>query len=61
MPERRIDGLNAIARELEMPVTSFGEPFPPMPFMRFEHPNPTTYDAFKASFYLQVQLAGLNS
>lgn len=49
--ERLIAGLNAIARELDAPVLSYGEPFPPMPFLRFDHPHPATNDAMRAAFY----------
>ena len=49
--ERLIDGLNAIARELEVPAVSYGEPFPPMPFLRFDHPHPETNDALRTAFY----------
>ena len=49
--ERLIDGLNAIARDLDVPAVSYGEPFPPMPFLRFEHPHPETNDALRTAFY----------
>jgi glutamate-1-semialdehyde 2,1-aminomutase len=49
--ERLIDGLNAIAREFDVPVLSYGEPFPPMPFLRFDHPNPDINDAMRTVFY----------
>ena len=48
--QRLIDGLNAIARDLDVPATSYGEPFPPMPFMKFDHPNPATNDALRTAF-----------
>lgn len=49
--QRLIDGLNAIARELDVPALSYGEPFPPMPFLRFMHPDPATNDALQTVFY----------
>jgi glutamate-1-semialdehyde aminotransferase len=49
--QRLIDGLNAIARELDVPALSYGEPFPPMPFLRFDHPDPATNDALRTRFY----------
>jgi glutamate-1-semialdehyde aminotransferase len=49
--QRLIDGLNAIARELEVPAVSYGEPFPPMPFLRFDHLHPETNDAMRAAFH----------
>ena len=49
--QRLIDGLNVIARELEVPALSYGEPFPPMPFLRFDHPHRETNDALRSAFY----------
>jgi glutamate-1-semialdehyde 2,1-aminomutase len=49
--QRLIDGLNAIARELDVPALSYGEPFPPMPFLRFGHPDPETNEAMRTAFY----------
>lgn len=57
--QRLIDGLNTIARELEVPATSYGEPFPPMPFLRFEHPNPETNDALRTAFYDAILARGV--
>jgi glutamate-1-semialdehyde 2,1-aminomutase len=48
--QRLIDGLNAIARDLDVPALSYGEPFPPMPFMKFNHSNPGTNDALRTAF-----------
>ena len=48
--QRLIDGLNAIARDLDVPAISYGEPFPPMPFLRFDHPDPATNDVLRAAF-----------
>jgi glutamate-1-semialdehyde 2,1-aminomutase len=49
--QRLIDGLNAIAREFDVPALSYGEPFPPMPFLRFDHPDPETNEAMRTAFY----------
>ena len=49
--QRLIDGLNGIARDLDVPAGSYGEPFPPMPFLRFDHPHPQTNDALRTAFY----------
>jgi 3-aminobutanoyl-CoA transaminase len=49
--QRLIDGLNAIARELDVPALSYGEPFPPMPFLRFDHPHAETNEALRTAFY----------
>jgi glutamate-1-semialdehyde aminotransferase len=49
--QRLIDGLNATARELEVPAVAYGEPFPPMPFLRFDHPDAGTNNAVRTAFY----------
>ena len=49
--QRLIDGLNAIVREFDIPALSYGEPFPPMPFLKFSHPHPGTNDALRDAFY----------
>lgn len=49
--QRLIEGLNAIARDLHVPALSYGEPFPSMPFLRFDHPHPETNDALRTAFY----------
>ena len=49
--QQLIHGLNAIACDLELPAMSYGEPFPPMPFLRFEHPDAETNDALRTAFY----------
>ena len=57
--QRLIDGLNTIACELDVPAVSFGEPFPPMPFLRFSHPHPETNDALRAAFYEAMLVRGV--
>lgn len=49
--QRLIDGLNAVARDLGVPATSYGEPYPPMPFLRFDHPDPGMNDAVRTAFH----------
>ena len=57
--QRLIDGLNALALEFEVPASSFGEPFPPMPFLRFDHPHPETNDALRTAFYEAMLARGV--
>jgi glutamate-1-semialdehyde aminotransferase len=57
--QRLIDGLNAIVRDLEVPAMSFGEPFPPMPFLRFDHPDAATNDALRTAFYEAMLVRGV--
>jgi glutamate-1-semialdehyde 2,1-aminomutase len=57
--QRLIDGLNAICRDLDVPALSFGEPFPPMPFMKFEHPRPETNEALRTAFYDAILARGV--
>jgi glutamate-1-semialdehyde aminotransferase len=57
--QRLIDGLNEIARDLEVHALSFGEPFAPMPFMRFNHPHPVTNDALRTAFYEAMLACGV--
>ena len=57
--QRLIDGLNAISHDLDVPALSFGEPFPPMPFLRFNHPNPETNDALRTAFYEEMLARGV--
>ncbi len=57
--QRLIDGLNAIARELDVPAASYGEPFPPMPFLKFAHPHPGTNDALRTAFFEAILARGV--
>ena len=57
--QRLIDGLNTIAQELDVPAVSFGEPFPPMPFLRFDHPDPLTNNALRTAFYEAMLVRGV--
>lgn len=57
--QRLIDGLNALVRELEIPARSYAEPFPPMPFLKFDHPDATTTEALKSAFYEDMYERGI--
>jgi glutamate-1-semialdehyde 2,1-aminomutase len=57
--QRLIDGLNAIVRELDVPAVSFGEPFPPMPFLKFNAPNPETNGALRTAFFEAMLVRGV--
>jgi glutamate-1-semialdehyde aminotransferase len=45
------DGLTAIARALDVPALSYGEPFQPMPFSKLDHPHLETNEALRTAFY----------
>ena len=57
--QRLIDGLNTIARDIDVPALSYGEPFPPMPFFRFDHPHPETNDALRTAFCEAMLVRGV--
>jgi glutamate-1-semialdehyde 2,1-aminomutase len=57
--QRLIDGLNRIARELGVPARSYGEPFPPMPFLSFDHPHRETNDALRTAFFEAMLVRGV--
>ena len=57
--QRLIDGLNCIARDFDVPASAYGEPFPPMPFLRFNHPHPETNDAMATAFYEAMLMRGV--
>lgn len=57
--EELIAGLNEIARRHEVPAEAYGEPLPPMPFLRFTHPDPALNDAARAAFYTEVLARGV--
>lgn len=48
---RLIDGLNEAAHAADLPATAFGEPLPPMPFLRFEHPDASINADLTTRFY----------
>ena len=49
--ETLIDGLNALARGHHVPALAYGEPLPPMPFMRFEYADAQAQDRALRIFY----------
>jgi glutamate-1-semialdehyde aminotransferase len=57
--QRLIDGLNGIAQRHGVPALAFGEPLPPMPFLRFEHPDPRRNERLQSVFYEQVLVRGV--
>ncbi len=57
--ERLIDGLQAAADLHRIPAHAFGEPLPPMPFMRFTHPDPDVNAALVATFYTEAIARGV--
>jgi glutamate-1-semialdehyde aminotransferase len=56
---RLIDGLNAIARDCDVPAEAYGEPLPAMPFLRFRHPDPQLNAALTERFYREVIARGV--
>ncbi|MDP9000280.1 MAG: aminotransferase class III-fold pyridoxal phosphate-dependent enzyme [Myxococcota bacterium] len=59
MGERLLSGLKERAQRHRLPVAVYGEPLPPMPFMRFDHEVATTNDAMQATFYEEVFRRGV--
>ena len=57
--ERLIEGLNEIARRHGVPAEAYGEPLPPMPFLRFSHPDPARNDAARSAFFAEVFARGV--
>ena len=57
--ERLIAGLNEIARRHRVPAEAYGEPLPPMPFLRFSHADPSRNDAARGAFFEDVIARGV--
>lgn len=57
--ERLIAGLQAAAERHGVPALAYGEPLPPMPFLRFTHPDPRVRDATAATFYTEMLQRGI--
>ena len=57
--ERLLEGLQILIRELEVPASAYGEPLPPMPFFRFEHPDPAVNEAMRDTFTEAVLERGI--
>jgi glutamate-1-semialdehyde 2,1-aminomutase len=49
--ERLIDGLNESAARHRIPAVAFGEPLPPMPFLKFSAADSTANERLKTVFY----------
>jgi glutamate-1-semialdehyde aminotransferase len=57
--ERLIAGLNEAAARHGIPATAFGEPLPPMPFLKFTADDRTLADRLRARFYREVLARGV--
>lgn len=57
--EQLIDGLNQLARRHAVPARAFGEPLPPMPFLKFEAERPESNDALARAFYADMLKQGI--
>jgi len=49
--ERLLSGLNEIARRHGVPATAYGEPYPPMPFLRFSYVDTAVNEAARDAFF----------
>lgn len=54
-----IEGLQALADRHGVPALAYGEPLPPMPFLRFSHPDEAACERVKASFYREMLARGI--
>lgn len=59
MGERLIDGLNRLAAQHAVPAVAFGEPLPPMPFLRFTAEDPGHNERLKTTFYREAMKHGV--
>ena len=59
MGERLIEGLNAAAARHRVPAIAFGEPLPPMPFLKFIAEDSVLNERVKACFYREVLAQGV--
>ncbi|MBZ5711666.1 aspartate aminotransferase family protein [Nannocystis pusilla] len=57
--ERLIAGLQRAADRFAVPALAYGEPLPPMPFLRFTHPDPQVRDAHAGTFYRAMLQRGV--
>jgi glutamate-1-semialdehyde 2,1-aminomutase len=57
--QRLIEGLNGAARRHRFPAEAYGEPIPPMPFLRFTHPDPARNEQLKELVYARVMAEGV--
>lgn len=59
MGQRLIDGLNASAARHGVSALAFGEPLPPMPFLKFTNDDEKLNDAARTTFYREAFRNGL--
>jgi glutamate-1-semialdehyde aminotransferase len=59
MGEMLIDGLNASAARYGVPAHAYGEPLPPMPFLKFVADDPKLNQILKSSFYRSALAHGV--
>ncbi len=57
--ERLIGGLAEAAARRGIAAEAYGEPLPPMPFLRFTHPDAAHNDAVRRAFYAEVFARGV--
>jgi glutamate-1-semialdehyde 2,1-aminomutase len=57
--QRLIDGLNQSALRHRVPALAFGEPLPPMPFLKFTAEEPALNDRLRATFYREMFAQGV--
>jgi glutamate-1-semialdehyde 2,1-aminomutase len=57
--ERLIRGLQASADRRGVPALAYGEPLPPMPFMRFSHPDERVNARVRDTFYREILARGI--
>ncbi|MDC0715704.1 aspartate aminotransferase family protein [Nannocystis bainbridge] len=57
--ERLIAGLQAAVDRAGVPALAYGEPLPPMPFLRFTHADLRVRDAVAATFYTEMVQRGI--
>ena len=58
--QRLIDGLNAIARDLDVPAWTTASPSTTDAVLRFEHPHTETNDALRTAFYEAILERGVS-
>jgi glutamate-1-semialdehyde aminotransferase len=57
--QRLIDGLNASALRHGVAATAFGEPLPPMPFLKFTDEEPRMNERLRTTFYRETLAHGV--
>ena len=57
--ERLIGGLNEIARRRGVTADAYGEPYPPMPFLRFTYADPRLNEAARDAFFATCLARGV--